>query len=155
MRPMILSVPLLVALSAAALSQPIPNGARPGNNGAAGMPMPRGSSASNLTPEDTHSITAPDLPAPDLPDSHRPSDLLRAAEGALAAGRTGQTQESLEMAQTRLLDRSVPLGRTHTVSDNPTVGQISQALQALASHDRGTCMQFIQAALGSAAAQGL
>ena len=44
---------------------------------------------------------------------NRPSDYLRAAQGALAAGRIAEAQEALEMAQTRMLDRSVPLGQTN------------------------------------------
>ena len=95
------------------------------------------------------------LPPPDLPEGAKPSDQLRAAEGALAAGRTGEAEESLERAQTRMLDRSVALGQTNTPSDNPTVGQISQARQALEAHDRAGCLQLIQAAITSATAQGL
>ena len=95
------------------------------------------------------------LPSPDLPEGAKPSDALRAAQGALAAGRLGEAEQALEMAETRMLDRSVPLGQTDNPSDNPTVGQISQARQALAAHDRATCMQFIQAAIASATAQGL
>ena len=94
------------------------------------------------------------LPTP-TPDSETPSAYLRAAHRALVAGRIGEAQEALEMAQTRLLDRSVPLGQTDRPSNNPAVGLISQALQALAVRDRMTCMQFIQTAIESAAAQGL
>ncbi|HBK09387.1 MAG TPA: hypothetical protein DDZ81_26585 [Acetobacteraceae bacterium] len=95
------------------------------------------------------------LPAPNVTQGDRPSDYLRAAQGALAAGRNGEAQEALEMAQTRMLDRSVPLGQTDRPSDNPTTAQISQALQALAALDRLTSMQLIQTALASATAQGL
>jgi hypothetical protein len=92
------------------------------------------------------------LPSPDLPPGDPATAYLRAAEGALAAGHDGEAQEALEMAQTRMLDRSVPLGQTDRPSHNPAVEQISQALQALAAHDRLTCMQLIQTALASAAA---
>ena len=95
------------------------------------------------------------LPSPDLPEGAKPSDELRAAQGALAAGRTGEVEEALERAQTRMLDRSVALGQTNYPSDNPTVGQISQARQALAARDRSGCLQLIQAAIASATAQGL
>ena len=95
------------------------------------------------------------LPSPAVPEGARPSDYLRAAQNALAAGRAGEAEEALEMAQTRMLDRSVPLGQTNNPSDNPTIGQISQARQALAARDRATCLQLIQAAIGSATAQGL
>jgi len=99
-------------------------------------------------------VLAP-LPSPAVSPEARPSDMLHAALGAVAAGRLGEAQEALEEAQTRILDRSVPLGQTHHPSDNPTVAQISQALQALAAQDRATAIQIIQTAIASATAQGL
>ena len=83
-----------------------------------------------------------------------PSDFLRAAQGALATGRTGEAQQALEMAQTRMLDRSVPLGQTNVPSDNPTVTQISQALRDLGTGNRAATMRSIETALASATAQG-
>ncbi len=130
MHRFILSVPLLVATLAAASAQ-TPNRVPP-----------------------NASLVSPPLPLPPGGEEQRASDYLKAAQGALAAGRTAEAQQSLEMAQTRMLDRSVPLGQTNNPSDNPTVVQISQALQALAARDRATCIQLIQAAIGSASAQG-
>jgi hypothetical protein len=101
------------------------------------------------------SVVLPPLPSPNVPEGSRPSDYLRAAQGALAAGHAGEAESALEMAQTRILDRSVPLGQTDNPSDNPTIGQIAQARQALAARDRVTCQQLIQAAIASATAQGL
>ena len=106
-----------------------------------------------LAQQARESVLSP-LPSPNVPEGAKPSDELRAAEGALAAGRTGEVEEALERAQTRMLDRSVALGRTNDPSDNPTVGQISQARQALAAGDRAGCLQLIQAAVASAIAQG-
>ena len=100
-------------------------------------------------------VALPPLPSVGVPEGGRPSDYLRAAQSALAAGHAGEAQSALEMAQTRMLDRSVPLGQTDNPSDNPTIVQISQARQALAARDRATCMQLIQAAITSATAQGL
>ena len=125
MRAILLSAPVLVALSAVGLAQ--------------------SSGGTVLSP----------LPSPPMSPMDRPSGYLRAAQGALAAGRRGEAQESLEMAQTRMLDRGVPLGQTNNPSDNPTIAQISQALRALAAHDQAGCMQSIQTALASATAQGL
>jgi hypothetical protein len=88
------------------------------------------------------------LPSPNLSEDVKPSDALRAAEA-------GAAQEALEMAQTRMLDRSVALGRTNNPSDNPTVEQISRALQALAAHDLEDCVQLIRTAIATATAQGL
>ena len=70
----------------------------------------------------------------------------------MQAGRTGEAQQSLEMAQTRLLDRSTPQFQTSDPSDNPAVTQISQALKALAAGDRAQTMQLIDAAISSATA---
>jgi len=128
MRALFLSASLLIAVSANAWAQP-----------AAPTSVPP------LAP----------LPSPNLPEGAKPSDALRAAQAALEAGRSGEAQDALEMAETRLLDRSVALGQTSDPSDNPTVGQISQARQALAAHDRATCLQLIQTAIGSATARGL
>lgn len=100
----------------------------------------------------------PPLQAPSSPDTSaeetKPSDLLRVAQGALATGRRAQAQEALEMAQTRLLDRSVAIGRTGEASTDPAVLAISQALQALAGKDRASAMEAIQTALDTANAEG-
>ncbi len=126
MRALVASVPLLIALAVAGVAQPV-------------------------TPNS--SVLSP-LPSPALPESDRPSDFLQAAQGALATGRLRETQEALEMAQTRMLDRSVALGQTNTPSNDPAVSQISDALRALAEHDRASCMQSIQAAIASTRAEG-
>ncbi len=84
-RPPLPVVVLLGLLSAPAFAQSSPFGA---------VPPPKIASA---------------LPAPAVGEDAPPADLLRAAESALAAGRAGEAQEAMEMAQTRLLDRSVPL----------------------------------------------
>lgn len=104
MRALVRSVPLIVALSAGALAV-----------------EPTSTSPSNIAPQDTQSMVAPALPSPNLPEGARPSDALRAAQAALAVGHTGEAQQALEMAETRMLDRSVALGQTNNPSDNPTV----------------------------------
>lgn len=100
-------------------------------------------------------VPQPTLRSPDLPEGARPSDYLLAARNALAAGRMGEAQEAMEMAQTRILDRSVPLGQTNDPSGNPTVRQIAEARQALAARDNTVCMRLLETAIGSATAQGL
>jgi hypothetical protein len=127
-------------------------GARPGNVIGTGMSMPMGAGASNINGQDTRSEIAPNLPSPVLGPDASPVDYLRAAQSALAAGQTGETQQALEQAQTRLLDRSVAYGQTNNPSDNPAVAQIGQALQALAARDTGRCMQLIQSAIPAAQA---
>jgi len=100
--------------------------------------------------EHSESTIAQRLPSPPLDENASATDFLRAAEGALAAGRTGEAQEAMEMAQTRLLDRSVPLGTTGIPSDQAAVKLVSQGLQALAQGDRATCLRMIQAAIAAA-----
>lgn len=94
-------------------------GARPGNDIGTGMSLPMGTRASNIDAADTRSVIAPNLPSPPLDRNASAADFLRAAQTALQANRTGEAQQSLEMAQTRLLDRSVPMGQTNNPSDNP------------------------------------
>jgi hypothetical protein len=128
MRALVFAAPLLLAVSATALVHPA---------AAAGGMV--------LTP----------LPSPNLSEDVKPSDALHAAENDLAAGRIGAAQEALEMAQTRIMDRSVALGHTNNPSDNPTVVLISRALQALSAHDLEACVQLIRNAIATATAQGL
>ena len=100
--------------------------------------------------EHPESTIVPPLPAPALDDNASVEDFLRAAEHALAADRIGEAQESMERAQTRLLDRSVPLYQTDVPSAQPAVKLISQGLQALAAGDRETCLRMIKAAKAEA-----
>ncbi|MEJ0020649.1 MAG: hypothetical protein WDN25_29695 [Acetobacteraceae bacterium] len=154
----LLATPVLAQTSVPLNQQGVPpgasptTGARPGNEIGTGMSMPMGSHASNITPNNTRSVIAPNLPSPRVGTNANPVDYLRAAQRALQSGRTGEAQQSLEMAQTRLLDRSVPQGQTDNPSDNPAVSQVSQALKALAAHDRMGAMQAIQSAIPAAMA---
>jgi hypothetical protein len=116
------------------------------------MSVPMGTHASNIDQSDTRSPIAPNLPSPAVGPNASAADYLRAAQASLQAGRTGEAQQSLEMAQTRLLDRSVPQDQTSNPSDNPAVSQISQALKALAAGDRAQTMQLIQSTIPMATA---
>jgi hypothetical protein len=97
----------------------------------------------------------PNLPAPSVDENASPSAFLEAGITAVLTGQLGEAQEALEMAQTRLLDRSVPLFQTHTASDNPAVGQIGKALETLRAGDRAGCVRWIREALNTTHAQGL
>jgi len=130
-----------------------PAGARSGHAPGEGVSYPLSSSASNIGPGDTRSTIAPTLPTPALGSGAGPVQYLQAARASLAAGRTGEAQQSLEMAQTRLLDRSVPYNAVNTPSANPAVAQISEALRALGAGDRMRAMQIIDATSPQAAAE--
>ena len=80
---------------------------------------PTSNKASNIGAADTASPIAPALPSPDLGPGAPPLAFLHAARAALATGRTGEAQQALEMAETRLLDRSTPLFQTNDPSTQP------------------------------------
>jgi hypothetical protein len=151
------SVELFVVLAGMipllASAQPLPpgvnpeTGARPGNEIGTGSSLPLSDKASNISPGDTTSAIAPNLPSPPIGENASVRDYLAAARSALLLGQTGEAQQALEMAETRALDRSVPLFQTNVVDKSPLVGEIGQALQALGAGDRGRAVQIIEAAL--------
>jgi hypothetical protein len=152
--------PLLVVLlgvaASSSLAQPVPpganpvTGARPGNDIGTGASLPMSDKASNIAPGDTSSPIAPNLPSPAIGENATPRDYLVAARAALVQGKTGEAQQALEMAESRALDRSVPLFQTSTPDANPLIGQITQALNALGAGDRGRAVQIIEAAMAHA-----
>jgi hypothetical protein len=135
------------------LSQAVPRGAdpatgaRPGNEIGTGSSLPLSDKAGNITPENTTSVLAPNLPAPSVGENASPRDYLLAARAALVLGRTGEAQQALEMAETRALDRSVPLFKTDVRINDPLIGEIEQALHALGEGDRERSVQIIETAL--------
>ena len=149
-------LPLLVIMGvagSAAVAQPLPpgvnpdTGARPGNEIGTGSSLPMSDKAGNISPADTNSPIAANLPSPPIGENASPRDYLLAARTALLLGRTGEAQQSLEMAETRALDRSVPLFQTNVQIKDPLIGEIEQALHALSEGDRGRAVQIIETAL--------
>ena len=147
------AVVLVGLLPSLASTQPLPpginpeTGARPGNEIGTGSSLPLSDKASNISPGDTTSVIAPNLPSPPIGENAPVREYLLAARSALLLGRTGEAQQALEMAETRALDRSVPLFQTNVVDKSPLVEEITQALQALSVGDRGHAVQIIEAAL--------
>ena len=147
------AVALLGLFPSVAWTQPLPpginpeTGARPGNEIGTGSSLPLSDKASNISPGDTTSVIAPNLPSPPIGENAPVREYLLAARSALLLGRTGEAQQALEMAETRALDRSVPLFQTNVVDKSPLVEEITQALQALSVGDRGHAVQIIEAAL--------
>jgi hypothetical protein len=136
---------LLSAAAAPALAQPAETGARPGNEIGTGMSLPRSDKAGNLDAATTHSDLAPNLPAPTGADTVR--DLLLAAHQDLLASQTGAAQEALERAETRALDRSIPVGTEHVPAQDPLVAAVTQARGALAAGDTRGAARIIEGAL--------
>jgi len=124
-------------------------GARPGHEPGVGESLPLSNKASNIAPADTRSNIAPTLPQPAIGENATTQDYLRAARAALIADRAGQAQQSLEMAETRALDRSVPQGQTNAPSDIQLVSRIRDARHALGSGDRTHAIQLIDLALST------
>jgi hypothetical protein len=154
MRYLTLSAVALLGMTAmSALAQTTPpglnpvTGARPGHEPGVGTSLPLSNNASNTKPSNTQAINAPTLPRSGMGADATTHDYLTAARAALAAGRTGQAQQSLEMAETRALDRSVPQSQGATPSDSPLVSQISDAIHAVGSGDKARAMQCIDLAL--------
>ena len=139
----------MTALSALAQAPPMPDtspGARSGHVAGVGDSLPRSDRASNIVPADTRSSIAPTLPSSALDENAGPYDYLRAARAALIAGRTGEAQQSLEMAETRSLDRSVPQGQVAPI-DSRFVSRISDARRALGDGDSAHAIELIDLAL--------
>ena len=110
--------------------------------------------ASNLAPADARSAVAPALPVPAVALSAPPLSFLEAARRALAGARTGEAQEALERAETRLLDGTAQPGLA-APSMVPALATTRAARQALAVHDRAGAAREIDAAidaLGASAA---
>jgi hypothetical protein len=120
------------------------SGARPGNDIGTGMSLPRSNNASNINEATTHSELAPNLPAP---AADTVPGLLFAARNALAARQTGAAQEALERAETRALDRSIPVGTERVPDQGRMVAAIGQARQALAAGDLNGAIQIIDGVL--------
>jgi hypothetical protein len=124
-------------------------GARPGHQIGIGESLPLSNNASNIGPADTRSTIAPTLPASSIGNDGASHDYLRAARASLVGGRTGQAQQSLEMAETRVLDRSVAAGQTAAPSDSQLVSQIRDARRALGAGNRTRAIQLIDLALST------
>ena len=113
------------------------------------MPMraARQAPASNIGPADTHGKLAHALPGNGLDPNAGPVAYLQAAQQDLRQHRGGAAQEAMERAETRLLDRSVPLGQGNAPDQAPAVQEITQALDALGHRDWRMAQQHLDAAL--------
>lgn len=155
MRSPIVATVALLAMTAMPVLAQTPSGldsatgARPGHEPGIGTSLPLSDKASNIEPSDTRSIIAPTLPSSSLGANATARDYLTAARAALAAGRTGQAQQSLEMAETRALDRSVVQGQESQPNDSQFISRIGEARRALGEGDRARAIAIIDLALSS------
>ena len=117
-------------------------GVRPGHVPGVGESLPRSDRASNIGAGTMREV-APSLPQPAIGDAASVPDYVNAAREALAGGRTGLAQQSLEMAETRLLDRVVP-GGVIAPSDQEAVMRLRQAREALGAGQSRQAMQILE-----------
>jgi hypothetical protein len=108
---------------------------------------PASSTASNIDSADTHSTIAPHLPSPRLGENAGPERYLEVAEKALKAHKTGEAQQALEMAETRLLDRSTEAGGASQPDNNPRIAAVTAARKSLADKDWAGARRNIQTAM--------
>ena len=112
---------------------------------------PTGAPAGNGQQPYTRSAIATGLASPTLPTDAPPGVFLEAARTALQDGRTGEAQEALERAETRLLDRPVGPAQVDAPDNTRAVLDIGVARQALAVRDRPGAIRAIDDALAASA----
>ena len=133
--------PLSLALSGSLLAAVAPPQASHG--------QPTDRPASNITPFDARSVIAPALPVPAVPSGDPPRAFLFAARDAVERGLTGEAQEALERAETRLLDGTLPAAAAATPDRQQAVLAIGAARGALARRDRQAAVAAIDSALAA------
>jgi hypothetical protein len=118
-----------------------------------GMSGPASDTASNTGALNSHSTIAPHFPQPAQGENAPPEVYLRDAQTALAQRKTGLAQQDLEMAETRLLDRSTAPEAASMPDQRPEIAAVSHARHALGAGDVRAASNDIQMALSSAPAQ--
>ena len=121
--------------------------ARPGHEPGVGQSLPLSDKASNITASDAKTPIAPTLPDAGLGENASPEDYLRTAREALQAGHTGQAQQALEMAETRMLDRGVVATKAGDPIQSHRISQITSAREALGRGDTSGAILLIGLAM--------
>ena len=141
---------LMLGMAAAPGLAPAQSTGTPAADMPTGAPLstsPTSTRSSNIVPENTRSNVAPNLPASPAGENAAIQEYLRSARASLAAGRTGEAQQSLEMAATRALTRSVDTQQITAPDSNPMVLRIRDALHALGTGNRTQAMDLIDGGL--------
>jgi hypothetical protein len=117
-------------------------GARPGHSPGEGVSEPMSTRASNIGGPGPHSEIAPRLPTPPVGENATPESYVSAAQQALRRNRTGEAQEALERAETRVLElHQADQGRI------PMMDTLEQARQALGRHDTAGARRILDQAV--------
>lgn len=93
------------------------------------------------------SVIATLLPTPPVDPDAGPRPFLLAARSTLRLGRTGEAQEALERAETRLLDRAVLPANVESPDTQRAVLDVGDARRALIARDRPGALRAIDDAL--------
>jgi hypothetical protein len=118
-----------------------------------GMSGPASSTASNTGYANSRSTIAPHLPQPAQGENAPPEAYLRDALQALSRRQTGLAQQALEMAETRLLDRSTAPEAANMPDQRPEIAAVSHARHALGAGDMRAASNDVRMALSSAPPQ--
>ena len=102
-----------------------------------------------MTPPTPTPTSPPHFPSPKVGENASPDRYLKAAEAALKQHRSGEADQALEMAETRLLDRSTPANDANQPDQSGMVQQVSRARQALAKNDYAGARRAIGMAMQS------
>lgn len=133
--------PVAFAQNAARTDMPAP----PTSAYRGGVGSPLSTHATDLTPSRGEKIGSR-LPTPPT-TGDTPRDLLAAAQRSLDHGQTGAAQQALEMAETRVLSRTIDPSMANQPYPASMVASISQARQALGKRDIAGAKQAITMAL--------
>lgn len=114
-----------------------------------GMSGPASSQAANIDSADTRSVIAPHFPQPAGGEDASPARYLHDAEAALSRKHSGEADQALEMAETRLLDRSTAAGTAQQQDSSPAIQQVGEARKAIASRDMKAARAAIHMALAT------
>ncbi len=148
MRRMLLASPTLFALACLPPAHAQTFAHEPGT----GQSGPASANASNIDGRDTRSDIAPHLPEPAGGSNAGPRNYLREAERAIDMHKTGLAQQALEMAETRLLDRSTPADAAGEPNHTPMIQRVGEARRALAAGNLAAARGAINMALSAAPA---
>jgi hypothetical protein len=143
----LLAMTSMVALAQVPADPGTATATRAGHAIGVGDGSPQSDTAGNIGPAGSAATVAPTLPSPAIGNDAMSRDYLRTARAALVAGRTGEAQQSLEMAETRALDRTVVLGRTNTPSSSVYIARIGDARRALGNGESHYAIVLIDVAL--------
>jgi hypothetical protein len=126
-----------------------PDGTRPGHVAGVGDSLPYSTKSSNTTAANVGSTVAPTLPSPGLNAGASARDYAEAARTSLRAGKTGEAQQALEMAETRMLNRAMQNPSSPPPGAVAMVRELRAARQAIGANNTAEAMRILDTVLSS------